>query len=360
MSDLVTPDQFIDDPGIRAAASRTLHVAKLAALKAAANLMDPAAYPLPNDPKALERIFVARLATRPKASQQRAVQRTKQLQTATPEARGRMFGDLAGIDLRSADSIATQAVKIPMRGAVAHVSAAKPAEHAAIASRADAVPTTTAGSGAAPPPGPSSAPGKTLTLRIHRVICAHTTDDGPGRHDEIKLGGIVVGPNGSVTARAAFKVSGSFVDPGAEEDPGDVSSVIYNPPHDFFNWTFTASGNEWPKNYTTSLILCEEDEGGFTGFLLDLATALKDTVEPLLTEAFGVFGTIIGWLLDGLLGWLESLWDDDPFCPITVHASIRSPHHTFASGTRTSDLKKYWTTMGVGKYWIYFDWKIST
>jgi hypothetical protein len=133
------------------------------------------------------------------------------------------------------------------------------------------------------------------------VICEHSTDDGIGV-DEIKLGGLLIDPDGKVTVRAAFKVSDSFVDPG-DEDDDKVSSVTYNPPHDFFHWAFASSGGHWPKSYQASLILCEEDEGGFTGFLLDLASALKDIAEPLLTE-LGPIGALLSFLLDGLFGWL--------------------------------------------------------
>ena len=52
MSDLITLDPILEHPQLRAAAGRTLHVAKLAALKAAANLMDAQAHPLPADMRA--------------------------------------------------------------------------------------------------------------------------------------------------------------------------------------------------------------------------------------------------------------------------------------------------------------------
>jgi len=352
MSDLITLDPILEHPQLRAAAGRTLHVAKLAALKAAANLMDAKAHPLPADPKSLERIFAARLAARPQASQRRAVERVQKVQAAASKVRARMFGDLDKLDLRSATPIATLAAAIPVRSAPAAALAGKSAAVAA-----SAAPTVTE-AGSPPPPAPGSPPGKTLALRIHRVICEHTTDDGLWSDDEIKLGGVLIGANGAVAVRSAFKVSDSFVDPG-DEDSGHVSSVTYNPPHDFYHWSFADSGSHWPKDYTASLILCEEDEGGFTGFLLDLGNALKDVGESFLA-AFGPLGTALNWLLDNLFGWLQSLWEDDPFHPINVHAEIDSSHHTFASGTRTSSLKKYWTTMGIGKYWIYFDWQITT
>jgi len=46
--------------------------------------------------------------------------------------------------------------------------------------------------------------------------------------------------------------------------------------------------------------------------------------------------------------------------PISVHATLSSVKDLFDSGTTTSSVKKYWTTMGDGKYWIYFDWHVHS
>jgi hypothetical protein len=349
MSDLLTPD-VADDPGLRELIARTVDVGKLAAIRAAANLMDPAAYPLPSDPKSLERLFAARLASRPQASRQRAVQGAKRALAAASAVRGRTFKDLAGIDLKSSTPVAEHpAARAKLTAAIRSRGGTEVAHSASFeGSEADSA--------------HKAAPGKTLRVRIHRVICSHTTDDGAWSDDEIKLGGLAIGAAGNVVKVDPFIVSKSFVDPG-DEDSEHVSQVKYDPPRKFCEWTFSTSGDKWPKLYTAVLILCEEDEGGFMSFLGDLLQKLKDFATPFLSaleDVLGVFGTILGAILDGLFGWLVSLWEDDPFYPINVQATIKSAQHVFGSGTRTSDLKKYWTTMGIGKYWIYFDWQINS
>ena len=54
------------------------------------------------------------------------------------------------------------------------------------------------------------------------------------------------------------------------------------------------------------------------------------------------------------------IWEDDIFPPITIATNIQSSHHTFASGTRTSSVKTYWTKAHGGKYWIHLDWHITS
>src|SRR5262245_24081998 len=84
-----TPDLVLDNPPLLRVASRVIDVVELAALKAAANLSDPRAFPLPDDAKSLERIFGARLATRPEATKQRAAAQAKMALTATDETAAR-------------------------------------------------------------------------------------------------------------------------------------------------------------------------------------------------------------------------------------------------------------------------------
>ena len=46
------------------------------------------------------------------------------------------------------------------------------------------------------------------------------------------------------------------------------------------------------------------------------------------------------------------------FPAITIATNIKSFNHTFASGTQTSSVKKYWTKAHGGKYWVWLDWRI--
>lgn len=59
-----------------------------------------------------------------------------------------------------------------------------------------------------------------------------------------------------------------------------------------------------------------------------------------------------------LISWLISIWEDDIFPAITIATNIKSFNHTFASGTQTSSVKKYWTKAHGGKYWVWLDWRI--
>lgn len=348
MPSLVTPDILNENSPLRPVVMHLADVAKVAALKAAANLSDPKAFPLPDDPRSLERIFAARLATRPERSKQRAVKRAKEALAGSGKALLPALKHLAGVDMRSAKPIASQAA--PALAAL-KLSAADLERF-----RLEDVASDGEGSSATVKSG-SLQPGKTLSVRVHQVICACTTSDG-SPHDEIKLGGVMIGPTGHTAIVAPFMVSDSFVDPGDEEE-GDVSRVKYNPPRTFCKWTFENSGDHWPKTYTASLILCEEDEGGFVGFLTDVVQVIEETGIAVLEGAFGVLGMMIGALIELLFGWLINLWEDDEFYPITVHAVIDSPQHIFSSGSRTTNLKKYWVSEGSGKYWVYFDWQIN-
>jgi hypothetical protein len=342
MENVLHLDLVKSNKAAAAIVSRTVAMLKLAALKAAAHQADPKTYPLPADPSSFERILAARLASRPAAAQQRAAARAHSLLGGTVDARTRAFGDLGKLDVRSAKPIAELA-STPL--------ALDKAQLTKLATFRLADELIAAGAPKPPPPPSPPAAGKLLKVRIHRVICEDETDPEPFGDDEIGMGGVTIDETGDVHKVPAFTVGTSF---------DDHEQRIYNPPKTFASFDLTEGGSHWPKSYALSIYLSELDNGGFPGFLQDLMNEAKKWVSALVNGWIPGLGTLLGVVLDVFVGWLVALWEDDLFPAITIQTDIKSPQHVFASGTRTSGMKKYWTQAHGGKYWIWLDWQITT
>jgi hypothetical protein len=163
---------------------------------------------------------------------------------------------------------------------------------------------------------------KKLGFFIQSVKCNEETDEIGS--DEILLGGFGVTPSGKMIEVGQWKVSDDF-------DKGEV--VNYAPPRNFVEFDLFAKGEfPWPRTYTISLIMGEEDSGGFGDFL----QAIWDKVGAEVTAAAagligiavgtavgtvlgGIIGSIAGAVLGAVIGWLIGLFDNpDDFVGINT------------------------------------------
>ncbi|HVV86658.1 MAG TPA: hypothetical protein VHE35_26550 [Kofleriaceae bacterium] len=339
--------------------NRAVAMLKAAAFRAVMASVDPA-YKLPTEPGSLEQIFARRLATRSAQARANAVSRARQAMAATGPARERLLGDLATLDLRGGESVARRSLEAPMQ--LTPVERSALVAHLQVPQVPQVPQPSPGGSGGGGGGGGGGAPaGRLLQIRIRQVICEDETDGFLGSEaggDEIDLGGISIDETGDTKEVPPWRVGSDF---------DDGERVKYDPPKIFCQFDLS-EGRHWPKPYVATLVLCEIDNGGFPGFLKDLLGEVKSwlltAVGAAIGTAFGPLGTAIGaalgWILDTFVGWLISIWEDDVFPAITIDTDISGPHHVFASGTRTSSEKRYWTQGNGGKYWIYLDWHIET
>jgi hypothetical protein len=348
MEDILHLDMIRSNKTAASVVDRTVAVLKLAAFKAAANRAKPKSYPLPADAKSFEQLLAARLASRPALAQAAAVKWATRL-AADPVAQVRLFGALAKVDVRSARPVA----ELAQTAAPLVVNRPQLEQAAQIRFADDLIP------GMATPPqvmaASGSAPaGKVLKIRIHRVICEDETDGFLGSEsgdDEIGIGGVTVDETGDV-----HKVSPWTV--GTEFDDGEKR--VYSPPKTFEAFSLAEGGNHWPKSYAASIYLSELDNGGFPSFVNELYNEVKKYIGALVNGWIPGLGALVVMVLDVFFGWLVSIWEDDLFPAITIQTDIKSPQHVFASGTRTSSIKKYWTKAHGGKYWVWLDWQITS
>lgn len=347
MEDILHLDMIKSNKTAAAVVDRTVAVLKLAAFKAAANRAKPKTYQLPADASSFEQLLAGRLATRPALAQAAAVQWATRL-AADPAAQTRLFGSLAKVDVRSARPVAD----LVHSAAPLAVNRAQLEQAAQIRFADDLI--------APPAPGTAqvmsaTAPaGKSLKIRIHRVICEDESDGFLGSEwgeDEIGIGGVTVDETGDVHKVSPWTVGTHFE---------DHDSKTYNPPKTFEAFDLSEGGNHWPKGYAASIYVSELDNGGFPGFISDVYNQVKVYVGALINGWIPGLGALVVMVLDVFFGWLVSIWEDDIFPAITIQTDIASPQHVFASGTRTSSIKKYWTKAHGGKYWVWLDWQITS
>ena len=344
MEDLLDRHELMQNRSMAALVNRGVAFAKLAGLRAAAAAADPS-FKLPADPQSLEQIFARRLASLPAERRAKAAAHARRVFAATTAVRTRSFRELAVLDPKPALAVSERAsaATFPIAFDAAEFIAALPA----------------AAAPPPPPPSPGGPPNKALQVRIRRVICEDETDAAFGSeagHDEIGMGGVSIDETGAVKKISAFTVGTNF-------DDGDKK--VYDPPKVFETWDLN-EGSRWPKPYTLAIYLSELDNGGFPSFLSETIGGVKTYLLSLLGGAIGslggplaaAIGAALGFILDVLISWLISIWEDDIFPAITIATNIKSFNHTFASGTQTSSVKKYWTKAHGGKYWVWLDWRI--
>ena len=230
----------LTDPWARKIARRVVKEMELAIEKAVANEADPAAYPLPKQADAVERVLQSRLRRLTPEQRRLAVSRVMPRVRAGADQRQRAYGDLARVDLRAASSVAQQVAALPL-----------PADLAASKAVLTRLEETSGRIGVAAAPAPAL---PTLELRLHRVRCVDET--GGGRFgelgsDEISLGATTVDESGDTEKVSEQKIGGF--------DDGDVKT--FAPPRRLTTFDLR-EGTAFPKAYFATLVLAEEDLSG--------------------------------------------------------------------------------------------------
>lgn len=163
--------------------------------------------------------------------------------------------------------------------------------------------------------GPTVVPAYSkLGFFIYNVRCNEETDE-LSASDEILLGGFGVSPSGKMIEVPQWKVSDDF-------DRGEV--VTYAPPRNFVEFDLFAKGDfPFPRTYTISLVMGEEDSGGFGDFLQAIwdkvgaeavaaaSSAIGLAAGTAVGSALGGFiGAIAGAVIGTVIGWLIQLFDN--------------------------------------------------
>lgn len=167
-----------------------------------------------------------------------------------------------------------------------------------------------------------------LCLEIRRVRCDDETNPEWWGSDEIAIGGTSVDEDGDTKKIPESYVGGGF-------DDGD--SRYYNP-YKNFHWFGVTEGKSWPKRYTITMLLAEQDNGGFGSILNELYKRVKDKVAEVIKGVVGSFleqylgswianaiADAVVWVVDKLFGWIISAFSDDVFPPATLtmnHAAL--------------------------------------
>lgn len=173
-----------------------------------------------------------------------------------------------------------------------------------------------------------------LGFFIHRVKCLEETDEIGS--DEILMAGFGITPSGKLIQVPSWKVSDDF-------DQGE--SVPYSPPRKVVEFDLFAPGEfPWPRIYTVSLIMGEEDSGGFGDFLDGVWGKVGKDVKDAAGEAVGkeageyvgksfgdIIGEIAGEVIGAIIGWLVNLFDnpDDPIGTRTWTLGLLSPFKAY-------------------------------
>ncbi|MFO1434365.1 MAG: hypothetical protein U1F76_30505 [Candidatus Competibacteraceae bacterium] len=347
MSDITMSD-FTDlaDRKVREVAKRVLHTVLIASEKAVASQAEPSAYPMPTDPKGLEKIFLDRFNSLDADKRQAATIRVMRLVKAPAAERKRYFDDLSAVDLRSPHPVVEQVKALPfpqrLKFPLTHLQNLP--LHGGILS-AGLVPMQTTNK---------------LEFRIHKVRCIDETNPEWFGDDEIALGGTTVDESGDTNKVSEFTVRNDF---------DDGEQQVYSPPKQF-TWFNLREGTKWPKSYFVTLVLAEKDMGGLADYLNNLLDAVKGYVIEALTAALGaaigasggpvgaIIGGVVGWVVAKAIEWLKEWWGDDIFEPRTVSVSIPSRAHRWPGG-RTDSLERVVRFMGYGgTYDVTYDWRL--
>jgi hypothetical protein len=210
----------------------------------------------------------------------------------------------------------------------------------------------------------------TLEVRLHKIICHEATDNLEWLSDEIRLSGITTDATGDSKIIAQRKFKGF--------DNGD--SVTLSPPLTLASFKYAhddmVSGEStgWSRTWHATLLVAEEDQGGFPKWVTTIFENLKAKVTTAVAGAVGAavggavgsalggvigaaVGAVVGWVLGKLFEWLKELWEDDPFPPMTTACEIPDPHYMFGEDRATSPRSLQVKAYG-GKYEFQVEWRL--
>ena len=203
-----------------------------------------------------------------------------------------------------------------------------------------------------------------LGLYITRIKCVDETNPERFGHDEIAIAGVWVDEKGNSEKILESYVGGGF-------DDGDEKN--YSPNWQYHSFTIP-QGKPWPKAYTVALILAEKDNGGLSTALNDvwakvskklkekIAEAIKNGLEEDLgPDIAKAIGQAVAWIVDSLVKWIITAFQDDIFPIFTASCTLTSsttrwnyPNGSWGSpksDVRTADFYGHGGHYTVEYYW---------
>lgn len=198
-----------------------------------------------------------------------------------------------------------------------------------------------------------------LQFHLLSVKCIDETNGFLGSEagsDEIAFGGVMVDAGGTTLPIPQVRV-GDFGSDGAVRN--------FDPPRQFGAMDLRA-GSGWPKTFTLSLTLVELDNGAFPELLQKLYDEARKKITEMVnaaTENLGetigeVIGAALNWVLDKLIGWIKSWWEDDVFSPITVSFNFASADAKLNGKSESDPLWMEWSGHG-GRYRLWYKAKLA-
>jgi hypothetical protein len=166
-----------------------------------------------------------------------------------------------------------------------------------------------------------------LRLRLEKIKVVEETDINAFGSDEIAMGGVRVDNDGTTEKIARFVPPFAF-------DQGEV--FTYAAPGKSYT-RFDINPGAYPRKYLVTMIMAEEDDGGFAEMLNAAWAKVKDKVQQVIAQAIAgltsafigaalaeALGQIVAWLVTTFVGWIISLFYDDLFKPVTVAVKLPS------------------------------------
>jgi hypothetical protein len=218
---------------------RTKKTMELALEKVVAHHDNPGQYPLPGDAKSLERALNRLFQALPAGSRRKTIDKVENTLKAGSAERNRIYGDLAGIDLRSAVPVVQQVKALPVASNIKFTQA----ELDEIRGKRKAPPflKDKRASRAAPAQAAEAAE---LAFVVQSVTCVRPTDL---RKDEVSLAGFATDDVGGQFELAPFFV-GKF-------KKGETLALGGN--GRLFNFKLTEG--EFPKTFLAGVFIVEKD-----------------------------------------------------------------------------------------------------
>jgi len=109
---------LLNEPKIQALKLKLDRTIKLAVEKAAGHMQDPNKYPLPGNPKSLERAFHSLLTALPNKSKKKLFEHVNLSLNASTSARNTTYGELAAINLKNTTAVLDQVAAMPVPAAM--------------------------------------------------------------------------------------------------------------------------------------------------------------------------------------------------------------------------------------------------
>jgi hypothetical protein len=335
--------------------------------KAVAHYKDPSNYPLSDDPRSLESVFLRRFKYLPEWKREIAVKKTMDwLVNDRTGTRDRYYRRFADFDLRSPRPLESQIGNRRLtegldfsRSIGAVVRDERLPRPYRLGSRFDLE--------ALVRYDDSDAEEVTnkLEFRIHKVKCWDETDGFLGTEagtDEIKMGGNTTDATGTTRPLSAFRVEKEFEDGVVKHYPTPKVLVDFD----------LSQGEEWPKTYFVMLVLAEEDMGGLGDFLSELLDSVASAVANAIAEGIGltvsalagaiaaaIILAVVYFIVLGIFELIKTIWEDDVFEPFLQDIEVPSYNLRWAGYTESPQAQAEFIGHG-GKYGVYYSWRIHS